>query len=210
MVQLVTSKPPDVETLVRISVQSHELGFFLTKKIEIQYKIKKSCPTSGERLIRGYLKFDFTVDEGKGRLSPSRDRNKGRHRRRKVEKSCVTSAGASTSPTFRINEMTTHTHRHVLHFNYRLPIPPTATLPSCLWSENARTVIPVRILQPECSTTQALSWVTKASRATSLIEFSRKLMSKSRPWSQGKKKRDGYFTHRWGLLLFTPPPGSRV
>ena len=37
VVQLVTSKPSDVGTLVRISVQSHELEFFLTK---IQ-KIKK-------------------------------------------------------------------------------------------------------------------------------------------------------------------------
>ena len=51
-----------------------------------------SCPTSGERSIRGYAKFDFTVDEGKGRLNPSRDKNKGKHRRSKVdEKSCVTS-----------------------------------------------------------------------------------------------------------------------
>ena len=28
-----------------------------------------------ERLIRGRTKFDFTVDEGKGRLNPSRDKN---------------------------------------------------------------------------------------------------------------------------------------
>ena len=35
-----------------------------------------SRPTDGERLIRGYryTKFDFTVDEGKGRLNPSRER----------------------------------------------------------------------------------------------------------------------------------------
>ena len=32
VVQLVTSKPSDVGTRVRISVSSHELGFFLTKK----------------------------------------------------------------------------------------------------------------------------------------------------------------------------------
>ena len=45
----------------------------------------------GEGLVRGYTKFDFTVDEGKRRLNPSRDKNKGKHRRRKVdEKSCVT------------------------------------------------------------------------------------------------------------------------
>ena len=36
-------------------------------------------------------KFDFTVDEGKERLHPSREKNKGMHRRRKVdEKSRVT------------------------------------------------------------------------------------------------------------------------
>ena len=35
-------------------------------------------------------KFDFTIDEGKGRLKPSRGKNEGKHRRRKVEKSCVT------------------------------------------------------------------------------------------------------------------------
>ena len=31
VVQLVTSKPSDVGTCVRISAQSHELGFFLKK-----------------------------------------------------------------------------------------------------------------------------------------------------------------------------------
>ena len=77
-------------------------------------KKKKKSPTSGERLIRGYMKFDFTDDEGKGRLNPSRDKNKGRHRKRKVEKSCVTPAGASTSLTSRIvNVMTTHTHTYI-------------------------------------------------------------------------------------------------
>ena len=30
---------------------------------------------NGERLIRGYTKFDFTVNEVKGRLDPSRDEN---------------------------------------------------------------------------------------------------------------------------------------
>ena len=40
---------------------------------------------------RPYIKFDFTVDEGKERPNPSREKNKGMHRRRKVgEKSCVT------------------------------------------------------------------------------------------------------------------------
>ena len=66
VVQSVTSKPSDVGTSVRISAQSHELGFSLT-----------SCPTSGERSCRGFPKFDVTVDEGKGRLNLSRDkRNK--------------------------------------------------------------------------------------------------------------------------------------
>ena len=49
-----------------------------------------SCPTSGERFFRGYTKIDFTVDEGKRRLNPSRDENHGKHRKRKVEKSCAT------------------------------------------------------------------------------------------------------------------------
>ena len=36
-------------------------------------------------------KFDFTVDEGKEQLNPSREKNYGKHRRRKVdEKSFVT------------------------------------------------------------------------------------------------------------------------
>ena len=52
-------------------MQSHELGFFLTKK----KKKKKSRPTSRKRLIRGYTTFDFMVDDGKGRLNPSRDKN---------------------------------------------------------------------------------------------------------------------------------------
>ena len=47
-------------------------------------------PTSGERLIRGHTNFDFTVGEGKRWLNASRDKNEGKHRRRKVEKSCVT------------------------------------------------------------------------------------------------------------------------
>ena len=66
------------------------------------------------QLIHTYMKIDFTVDKGKGRLNPSRDKNQGRHRRRKLDpvwpSSCVTPAGASTSLTSRINGMTTHTH----------------------------------------------------------------------------------------------------
>ena len=38
-----------------------------------------------------YTTFDFTVDEGKERLNPSRNKKRmHKHRRRKVEKSCVT------------------------------------------------------------------------------------------------------------------------
>ena len=59
---MVTSKPSDVGTRVRISAQSHELRFSLTSR-----------PTSRERSCRGYTTFDFTVDEGKERLNPSRD-----------------------------------------------------------------------------------------------------------------------------------------
>ena len=45
----------------------------------------------GERLFCGYTKkVDFAVDEGKDRPNPSRDKNEDKHRRRKVEKSCVT------------------------------------------------------------------------------------------------------------------------
>ena len=88
MVQLVTSEPSDVGTLVRISAQPYELGPSLT-----------SCPTSGERLCRGYTKFGFTLDEGKGRLNPSRDKE---IRQAPLKEgpvwpsSCVTPAGAST------------------------------------------------------------------------------------------------------------------
>ena len=60
---------------------SHTNWKFYSQK---KKKKKKSCPTNGERLIRGYKKIDFTVDEGKGRLKSFK------HRRRKVEKSCVT------------------------------------------------------------------------------------------------------------------------
>ena len=44
-----------------------ELRFFLTLK-------KAQQQVSGERLIRYYTKFDFTVDEGKERLNPSREK----------------------------------------------------------------------------------------------------------------------------------------
>ena len=46
-------------------------GIFLTKIL----KKKKKCPTGGERLNRWYAQFDFTVDEGKEWLNPSREKN---------------------------------------------------------------------------------------------------------------------------------------
>ena len=67
VVQLVTSKPSDVvgDAIIAYRRCSHtNWDFMLT-----------SGQTSGERLIRGYTKSDFTVDEGKERPNPSRDKN---------------------------------------------------------------------------------------------------------------------------------------
>ena len=77
-------------------------GIFLTKKQK--NKIKK-CPTGDF----------FTVDEGKERLNPSREKNKGTHRRKKVdEKSCVTPAGTSNELDVQNEwEANTHTHTHL-------------------------------------------------------------------------------------------------
>ena len=53
-------------------------------------------------------KFDFTVDEGKERLDPSREKNKSMYRRKKVdEKSCVTFPLCVT-PTGSSNELDVH------------------------------------------------------------------------------------------------------
>ena len=42
-------------------------------------------------LVHKIPKFDFTIDEGKERLNPSREKNEGMRRRRKAdEKSCMT------------------------------------------------------------------------------------------------------------------------
>ena len=71
--------------------------------MSILSRSQKHSP-SGETFIRGYTNFDFTVDEGKGRLNLSRDKNEGNHRRKKVEKSYVTPAGASTSLTSKKND----------------------------------------------------------------------------------------------------------
>ena len=71
MVQLVISKPSDVVTGVRISASPHELGLFQKKK----KKKKKKMPNKWRTIKSLYTKFDFTVDEGKERLNPSRDKN---------------------------------------------------------------------------------------------------------------------------------------
>ena len=54
--------------------------------------VKYPCITkikmpNGWRTINSLVhkKFDFTVDEGKEWLNPSRDKNQGTHRRRKVD-----------------------------------------------------------------------------------------------------------------------------
>ena len=84
VVQLVTSKPSYVATRVRISAQSHELRFSLML-----------CPTShnlksGERIISWVHKIQLHGRRGKGTAESSRDKNEGKHGRRKVEKSYVT------------------------------------------------------------------------------------------------------------------------
>ena len=54
--------------------------------IEVQNEWEKNKHTQTH-----IAKFGFTVDEGKEWLNPSREKNKGTHRRKKVdEKSCVT------------------------------------------------------------------------------------------------------------------------
>ena len=70
VVQLVTSEPSDTLGREFESRRSHTNRDFSSQKTR-----KKKRPTSGERLIRGYTKFDFTVNEHKGRLNPYRDIN---------------------------------------------------------------------------------------------------------------------------------------
>ena len=92
-VKSITGRPGgsvgNLETFGRWDVSSN-LGAVTRTGIFPRNKKIKKCPTSGERLFYGYTKFDFTVDEGKERLNPSREKNEGNHRRRKVEKSCLT------------------------------------------------------------------------------------------------------------------------
>ena len=71
MVQLVTSKPPDVGTCVRISVKSHELGFFLTKK-------KKKMPNKWRTINSLVHKIRLHGRRGKG-TAESCSREKSRH-----------------------------------------------------------------------------------------------------------------------------------
>ena len=60
-------------------------GIFLTKR-----KTNKNKNKNAQR-VENDTKFDFTVDEGKEWLNPSREKNQGMHRRKKMdEKSCVT------------------------------------------------------------------------------------------------------------------------
>ena len=76
MGQLVTSKSSDVGDVGSNLDAVTRTEIFRHKKIYI-YNIyikqnKKYSPTNVERLILGdYYYFDFTVDEGMGRLNPS-------------------------------------------------------------------------------------------------------------------------------------------
>ena len=45
----------------------------------------RSGSVSLRKTTNNNTKFDFTVDEGKKLLNPSRDKNQGTHRRRKVD-----------------------------------------------------------------------------------------------------------------------------
>ena len=96
-------------------MQSHELEFFLTKNHAQQ--------VGNDLFVGTQNSTSFTVDEGKGRLNPSRDKSPGKPRRRKVEKSCVTDscvlpAGASTSLMFILNGMTKHTTHTLYSVSY--------------------------------------------------------------------------------------------
>ena len=55
---------------IRVFIGSSPNRDFSSQKINK----KLMMPRSGERLIRWYTKYDFMVDEGKGRLNPSRDK----------------------------------------------------------------------------------------------------------------------------------------
>ena len=93
-------------------MQSHELGFFLTKK----RRKKKAQQVENDQFVSSQ-KFDFMVDEGKERLNPSCEKKiktstaEGRWKRNPASpSSCVTPAGTSTSQTSRINGKKTQQH----------------------------------------------------------------------------------------------------
>ena len=98
--------------ILRISVQSHELGCFL--------RTTKSYPTSGEQLpvLRGYTKSDFTVDEEKGRLNPSRDQKlRQAPRKEGGEILCDPAWCVHKFDVQNRNGMTTHIHNTVRVLN---------------------------------------------------------------------------------------------
>ena len=77
----VPANPPAPPRRARPLVLGHRF-IYLFLKMLIKWRTIKSLV---------HKKFDFTVDEGKERLNPSRDKNKDMHRKRKMdEKFCVT------------------------------------------------------------------------------------------------------------------------
>ena len=85
---------------------------------------------NGWRTIKSLVhKFDFTVDEGKEWLNPSREKNEGKHRRKVDGKSCVTfflcDPGwyVQWSPEWMGRKHNTHTHirRYFQHAHF-IPI----------------------------------------------------------------------------------------
>ena len=99
-------------------MQSHELEFFLTK-----YKINTK---NHAQQVESDTKFDRTVDERKGRLNPSRDKNEDKHRRKKVEKSCLTfllcGPGWCVHKSDVHNKWDDNTHTHALYIYIIIPL----------------------------------------------------------------------------------------
>ena len=60
-------------------------GIFLTKNKKNKIKMPNEWRTINSLVHKIAKLFDFTVDEGKEWLNPSRDKNQGTHRRRKVD-----------------------------------------------------------------------------------------------------------------------------
>ena len=85
------------------------------KKINLKKKLSPQINIL--HLMITITTYYFTVDEGKEWLNPSRDKNQGTHRRRKVDEktcvasSCVTPAGTSNELDVQNGwEENTHTH----------------------------------------------------------------------------------------------------